>query len=124
VLGGTGARHRAARAAARGAGRAPWSWLGQGAYLDAAYRGHAWGEDCIRTGKDTGLERFPSRSLAINTAWLNAATLLALEGQQGSAESKTLRYRLLCTAACLVPRHPNRGGPSCPPFFEELGSRR
>ena len=66
----------------------------------------------IRTGKDTGLGRFPSHSLAINTAWLSAALiaatllawlrLLALDGELARAEPKTLRYRLLHTAGRLV----------------------
>lgn len=52
-------------------------WLGQPQYLDAAHRVHARVEDTIRTGKDTGLDRFPSHDAAINTAWLTAAVLLA-----------------------------------------------
>ena len=32
-------------------------------------------EDRIRTGKDTGLGRFPSRQFAINAAWLTAVML-------------------------------------------------
>jgi DDE family transposase len=87
-------------------------WRGQNAYIDAAHRVHARVEDCIRTGKDTGLGRFPSQSLAINAAWLTAALiaatllawlrLLALDGELARAEPKTLRYRLLHTAARLV----------------------
>jgi hypothetical protein len=76
---------------------------------------HARVEDCVRTGKDTGIGRFPSQSFALNTAWLTAAltaaTLLAwlrclaLDGDLAKAEPKTLRYRILHTAARLV-----RGG--------------
>ncbi|MGI8306392.1 IS1380 family transposase [Saccharopolyspora hattusasensis] len=90
-------------------------WLGQSQYIDAAHRVHARVEDCIRTGKDTGLGRFPSRDFAINTAWLTTSMtaaillswlkLLALDGALAKAEPKTLRYRILHTAARLV-----RGG--------------
>jgi nucleotide-binding universal stress UspA family protein len=92
-------------------------WLGQPAYLDAAHRVHARVEDCIRTGKNTGLGRFPSHDFAINTAWLTAAMtaavllawlkLLALDGALARAEPKTLRYRILHAAARLV-RHGRR----------------
>jgi hypothetical protein len=90
-------------------------WRGQNAYIDAAHRVHARVEDRIRTGKDTGISRFPSHSLAINSTWLSAsliaATLLtwlahlALDGDLARAEPKTLRYCFLHTAARLV-----RGG--------------
>ncbi len=59
----------------------------------------------IRTGKDTGLARLPSRDYAINTAWCHAVAigidllawtrLLALDGDLAKAEPGTLRYRLL-----------------------------
>lgn len=90
-------------------------WLGQPQYIDAAHRVHARVEDCIRTGKDTGLDRFPSHDFTINTAWLTAAMtgavllawlkLLALNADLAKAEPKTLRYRILHAAARLV-----RGG--------------
>jgi hypothetical protein len=90
-------------------------WLGQNAYIDAAHRVHARVEDAIRTGKDTGLGHFPSFDYGINAAWLTAAMtgqillawlrLLALDGDLARAEPKTLRYRVLHTAARLV-----RGG--------------
>jgi Transposase DDE domain group 1 len=90
-------------------------WLGQNAYLDAAHRVHARVEDAIRTGKDTGLGHFPSHDFAINAAWLTAAMtgqillawlkLLALDGDLATAEPRTLRYRVLHTAARLA-----RGG--------------
>ncbi len=92
-------------AAARG-------WLGQPAYIDAAHRVHARVEDAIRTGKDCGIGKFPSTSLAMNKAWqaaaLTAATLLAwlkllaLDGTLAKAEPKTLRYRILHAAAKLT----------------------
>jgi hypothetical protein len=90
-------------------------WLGQNAYLDAAHRVHARVEDAIRTGKDAGLSHFPSHDFAVNAAWLTTAMtgqillawlkLLALDGDLARAEPRTLRYRVLHTAARLV-----RGG--------------
>jgi hypothetical protein len=90
---------------------------GQLAHLDARHRAHARIEDRIRCSKDTGLGRFPSRSFAINAAWLTvvllAADLLAWcqtllltdTTELTRAEPKTLRYRLLHTAARIT-----RGG--------------
>lgn len=90
-------------------------WRGQNAYIDAGHRVHARVEDCIRTGKDTGIGRFPSHDYKFNQAWLTAAMiaqillawlkLLALDGDLAKAEPKTLRYRVLNAAARLV-----RGG--------------
>ncbi|HEY9240859.1 MAG TPA: IS1380 family transposase [Streptosporangiaceae bacterium] len=87
-------------------------WRGQLAYIDAAHRVHARVEDCIRTGKDTGIGKFPSHDLALNAAWmtlsLTAATLLAwlrllaLDGDLARAEPKTLRYRILHAGARLA----------------------
>jgi hypothetical protein len=87
-------------------------WRGQLAYIDAAHRVHARVEDAIRTGKDTGIGKFPSHDLALNAAWmtlsLTAATLLAwlrllaLDGGLARAEPKTLRYRILHAAARLA----------------------
>ena len=87
-------------------------WRGQLAYIDAAHRVHARVEDCIRTGKDTGLGHFPSHAFAFNQAWLAAALtaatllawlrLLALDGPLAKAEPKTLRYRILHAAARLT----------------------
>ncbi|MEU6700346.1 IS1380 family transposase, partial [Pseudonocardia sp. NPDC046786] len=48
---------------------------GQLAFLDARHRAHARVEDRIRTGKDTGLGHFPSRTFAINAAWLTVVML-------------------------------------------------
>jgi Transposase DDE domain group 1 len=90
---------------------------GQHAWLDARHRSHARVEDRIRTGKDTGLGRFPSRSFAINQAWLvcvltaidlvawTQTILLHDDPTLARAEPKALRYRLLHVAARLV-----RGG--------------
>ncbi|WP_426502814.1 IS1380 family transposase [Dactylosporangium sp. McL0621] len=78
-------------------------------YLEARHRGHARVEDRIRTGKDTGFGRFPSRVFAINQAWLQLALtgidllawtqMLLLNGALATAEPKNLRYRLLHVAA-------------------------
>jgi hypothetical protein len=78
-------------------------------YLEARHRAHARVEDRIRTGKDTGFGRFPSRMFAINTAWLELALtgidllawmqMLLLDGELAHAEPKKLRYRLLHVAA-------------------------
>ena len=84
---------------------------GQLAFLEARHRAHARVEDRIRTGKDTGLGHLPSRHENINAVWVElsliAADLLALcqsmllndEPELRRAEPKTLRYRLLHTAA-------------------------
>lgn len=50
----------------------------QHAWLDARHCAHARVEDRIRTGKDTGLGRFPSKLFAINNAWL-ASALTAID---------------------------------------------
>jgi hypothetical protein len=83
--------------------------VGQLPALEARHRAHARVEDRIRCGKDTGYGRFPSRHFAINAVWLElaliAADLLAwtqtmlLDGDLAKAEPKTLRHRLLHTAA-------------------------
>jgi len=87
-------------------------WRANPAYIDAAHRVHARVEGRIRTGKDTGIGRFPSHDFKINAAWLAAsliaATLLAwlrhlaLDGDLAKAEPKTLRYRILHAAGRLV----------------------
>ena len=86
---------------------APGNWLS----YQARHRAHARVEDRIRTGKDTGLGHLPSRHQNINGVWtelaLVAADLLALaqsmlltnQPELHRAEPKTLRYRLLHTAA-------------------------
>ena len=87
-------------------------WRGQLAYIDAAHRVHARVEDCVRTGKDTGIGKFPSHELSLNRAWFTAALtaatllawlrLLALDGDLAKAEPKTLRYRILHAAGRLA----------------------
>ena len=82
---------------------------GQMQRLEARHRVHARVEDRIRCAKATGLEHLPSRSYPINTAWCVAVAiavdllawtaLLTLDGPLARAEPKTLRYRLLHTAA-------------------------
>jgi hypothetical protein len=84
---------------------------GQAAFLETRHRAHARVEDRIRTGKDTGLGHLPSRHAHVNAVWVQlamlAADLLALaqsmllthEPDLAKAEPKTLRYRLLHTAA-------------------------
>jgi hypothetical protein len=90
--------------------------VGQHAWLDARHRAHARVEDRIRTGRNTGLGRLPSRSFTINAAWLTATmiaidllalaqTLLLHDTGLARIEPKTLRYRLLHVAARLT-----RGG--------------
>jgi hypothetical protein len=86
--------------------------FGQLAHLDARHRAHARVEDRIRCAKDTGLDHFPSRTFAINQAWLTVVMLavdliaatqhLLLHGHLTKAEPKTLRYRLLHVAARLT----------------------
>jgi hypothetical protein len=86
---------------------------GQHSWFDARHRAHARVEDRIRTSRDTGLRRLPSRSFAINAAWLTATmiavdllafaqTLLLHDTGLARAEPKTLRYRLLHVAARLT----------------------
>jgi hypothetical protein len=80
--------------------------------LELRHRAHARVEDRIRTGKDSGFGRFPSRQFAINAAWLELALIgidllawtrtLLLDGELALAEPKKLRYRLLHVAARLV----------------------
>ena len=85
---------------------------GQPDFLEARHRAHARVEDRIRCGKSTGLDHLPSTSMEINQAWCVAATiaadllcwlrLLCLGPALADAEPKTLRYRLLHTAARIV----------------------
>ena len=86
--------------------------LGQLAYLEARHRAHARVEDCIRNAKNTGLGHLPSKHYQLNQAWCIAAAiaadllawlrLLCLTGDLARAEPKTLRYRLLHTAARII----------------------
>ena len=85
--------------------------LGQLAFLEARHRAHARVEDRIRQAQDAGLRRLPSRLFAVNAVWLELALtaadllawtqtlLLAAEPDLARAEWKTIRYRLLHSAA-------------------------
>ena len=85
---------------------------GQLAFLEARHRAHARVEDRVRCGKATGLDHLPSTSMEINAAWCVAAMiatdllcwlrLLCLDPSMADAEPKTLRYRILHTAARIV----------------------
>ena len=55
-------------------------WRGNPAYIDAAHRVHARVEDGIRTGKDTGIGRFPSEAMAMSKPWLAAALIAPAAG--------------------------------------------
>jgi hypothetical protein len=86
--------------------------LAQLAHLEAGHRAHARVEDCIRTGKNTGLGHLPSKHYHLNQAWCIAVAmavdllawlrLLCLTGDLAKAEPKTLRYRLLHTAVRII----------------------
>jgi hypothetical protein len=84
---------------------------GQLAFLEARHRAHARVEDRIRQAQDAGLGRMPSKLFAINAVWLQLALtaadllawtqtiLLSHAPDLARAEWKTIRYRLLHTAA-------------------------
>lgn len=84
------------------------------AALELRQRGHARVEDRIRSWKDCGLANLPFDSYVRNEAWvavsLVAGTLLAwsqmvcFDGALAKAEPKTLRRRILHTAALVVRR--------------------
>jgi Transposase DDE domain group 1 len=88
--------------------------IGQGSiqFLEVRHRSHARVEDRIRTGKDSGFGRFPSRVFAINAAWLELALCgidllawtqhLLLDAALAKAEPKKLRYRLLHVPARII----------------------
>lgn len=87
---------------------------GDARHLELRQRQHARVENCIKALRDTGLDRMPFASFDANAAWLEAILtahdLLAwlrvssLSGELAHAEPKTLRYRLLHTAARIVRR--------------------
>jgi hypothetical protein len=84
----------------------------QAAWLDCRHRTHARVEAKIRDSKAESLNRFPSRFMKINQAWLAVTALacnlrawlqlLALEGELAKATPKTLRYRFLHVPAVIV----------------------
>jgi hypothetical protein len=85
--------------------------IGQLAFLEARHRAHARVEDRIRQLQDAGGGRLPSRLFALNAVWLELALtsadllaftqtiLLSDQPDLARAEWKTIRYRLLHTAA-------------------------
>ena len=80
--------------------------------LELRHRRHARVEDRIRCGKDTGLANLPFHGFAHNQIWLELCALAqdllaltqrtALTGPARRWEPKTLRHRLLATAARLA----------------------
>jgi hypothetical protein len=77
--------------------------------LECLHRARANSEDRIRAAKQTGLENLPFRDFDHNAVWLELSLIaqdliawtqaLALTGDLAVCEPKTLRYRLLHTAA-------------------------
>jgi Transposase DDE domain group 1 len=80
--------------------------------LECLHRARASTEDRIRAAKQTGLENLPFRDFNHNQVWLEISLIaqdliaftqqLALDGEHAICEPKTLRYRLLHTAARLA----------------------
>jgi Transposase DDE domain group 1 len=81
--------------------------VGQLAFLEARHRAHARVEDNIRTAKQTGLGRFPSREFTINAVWLQlaltAADLIAWTQSTCSPERSRRRSRNCCATGCCTP---------------------
>jgi DDE family transposase len=85
---------------------------GESVELECLHRARANVEDRVRAAKQTGLENLPFRDFAHNAVWLEISLiaqdltawtqLLALDGELAICEPKTLRYRLLHTAARLA----------------------
>ena len=77
--------------------------------LECLHRARASAEDRVRNGKQTGLGNLPFRDFDHNAVWLELSLIaqdliawtqaLALTGDLAVCEPKTLRYRLLHTAA-------------------------
>jgi hypothetical protein len=80
--------------------------------LERTHRARANAEDRVRIAKQTGLENLPFREFDHNAVWLELSLIaqdliawtqrLALDGELALCEPKTLRYRLLHTAARLA----------------------
>ena len=80
--------------------------------LERLHRARANTEDRVRCAKQTGLQNLPFRDFDDNAVWLEISLIaqdliawtqaLALEGELAVCEPKTLRYRLLHTAARLA----------------------
>jgi hypothetical protein len=85
---------------------------GDAVELECLHRARASAEDRVRNGKQTGPENLPFREFEHNAVWLELSLiaqdliawtqLLALDGELAVCEPKTLRYRLLHTAARLA----------------------
>jgi DDE family transposase len=79
--------------------------------LECLHRARANAEDRVRAAKQTGLENLPFRDFDHNAVWLELSLIaqdltawtqqLALDDELALCEPKTLRYRLLHTAARL-----------------------
>ena len=82
---------------------------GDAVELECLHRARASAEDRVRAAKQTGLENLPFRDFDHNAVWLEISLiaqdliawtqLLALDDDLAVCEPKTLRYRLLHTAA-------------------------
>jgi hypothetical protein len=80
--------------------------------LERLHRARANAEDRVRNSKQTGLENLPFRDFDHNAVWLEISLIaqdliawtqhLALDDELAVCEPKTLRYRLLHTAARLT----------------------
>src|SRR6266511_3222080 len=85
---------------------------GDATELECLHRARANTEDRVRAAKQTGLENLPFRDFDHNAVWLEISLiaqdliawtqLVALDGELAVCEPKTLRYRLLHTAARLA----------------------
>ena len=85
---------------------------GEPAELERLHRARASAEDRVRCAKQTGLDNLPFREFALNEVWLELSLIasdltvwtqaLTLDGELATCEPKTLRYRLLHTAARLA----------------------
>ena len=85
---------------------------GDAVELERRHRARANCEDRVRCAKQTGLDNLPFRDFDLNAVWLELSLIaqdliawtqaLALDGELRVCEPKTLRYRLLHTAARLA----------------------
>ncbi len=85
---------------------------GEPAEVECRHRARANAEDRVRCAKQTGLDNLPFREFALNDVWLELSLIasdltvwtqaLTLDGELAVCEPKTLRYRLLHTAARLA----------------------
>jgi Transposase DDE domain group 1 len=85
---------------------------GEAVELECLHRARANTEDRIRAAKQTGLANLPFRDFDHNQLWLEISLIaqdliawtqhLALDAELATCEPKTLRYRLLHTAARLA----------------------